>query len=164
MTKKSKRWLLASAVVIVLISGALVLNTRYVVDYGSGAKGIVVDSSGHPVAGAQINMYFDRTVFEAITPVREAQLTSGVDGRFRQSFISCGRPGGRYRISVKKDGYDLAVVTGTGMGAHRIILRAKSESRHSPSSTSLQPWRLHPGTWDWDYILCLPGTGSGINC
>lgn len=139
VTRQTKRWLFGSAALLLLAGCAVLFRSRTIYDYASGAEGIVLDSSGNPVPDARVTIYFEETVYEAITPVDKVELTSGADGRFAESFISCGKPGGRYRISVTKPGYDLAVVSGEGHGSHRIILLPAKAQQRRGTEISSQP-------------------------
>jgi hypothetical protein len=127
MTRKRK-WLLGAAVLVVVAALAVFLLRWQIVDYGSGAKGLVVDNTGTPIPGATVTVTFDRTVFEAVTPLRAAQVITDSGGRFRQIFISCGEPGSSYTITVEKPGFKRARIRGEGLGAHRIVLRRQPQT------------------------------------
>ena len=106
-------------------------SPRVIADYGSGPSGRVVDLRGSPIDGAVVTVTFDRTVYDAITPVRRARVVTHADGRFDATFISCGRPGGGYTLTAAKDGFTAARIRGFGVASYRIALTptSKAESR-----------------------------------
>jgi carboxypeptidase family protein len=125
MTRKRK-WLVGAAVLVSVAALAVFLLRWQIVDYGSGAQGLVVDNTGTPIPGATVTVVFDRTVFEAVTSLRTTQVTTDSGGRFRRIFISCGEPGGLYTITVEKPGFKRARIRGEGLGAHRIVLHQEA--------------------------------------
>jgi hypothetical protein len=94
-------------------------------DYGSGATGVVIDTGGNPVPHAKVTLSFDQAVFDAITPVNRAELVTDAFGRFQDYFISCGKPGGAYTVTIEKPGFHTARVHGRGMGSHRVVLHCQ---------------------------------------
>ena len=136
MTIKSKRLIVVLAVTAAVALAALIVWPRKIVEYATGADGVVTDPQGKPIAGATVRLRFDERVFDAITPVREAQLQTDDQGRFGDFFISCGKPGGPYLVIVEKPGFVTSRVRGTGTGHHRIVLQPVKDAARSPVSST----------------------------
>ena len=101
-------------------------ETTVVADYIAGANGVVVAAdTGKPLAGAVVRVRFDKDVFQAITPLREAEVITGPNGEFNLGYLSCGEPGGGYIVTATKDGWSIATAKGVGAGSHRLVLQKR---------------------------------------
>jgi hypothetical protein len=134
MVATRKRLIVLSASFVGVAVLALLFPLRTTTkDYGSGAAGVVVDTGGNPVPGAKVTLSFDETVFDAITPVNRADLVTDSSGRFQDYFISCGKPGGAYTVTIERVGFQTARVHGRGMGSHRVVLHRQDAPPMSAS-------------------------------
>ncbi len=119
----------AAALIAVALSGlvAYLLRPRGVDDYLAGASGVVVSTDGSPIPGVNVRFKSAEVMYQAISPVRSAQAITDAKGRFSFCFISCGRPGGHYRLTFEKPGFQTVVVRGSGSGQHQIVMKAANE-------------------------------------
>jgi hypothetical protein len=125
MTRRKKVLLGFTAAAFVL--SAYLLWPRPIYDYFAGASGVVVDADGSPVPEVRVTFRSAEIVYEAISPLRSAQTITDARGHFAFSFISCGKPGGRYRLTFEKEGLKTVGVIGRGSGKHRIVMHAAHE-------------------------------------
>ena len=114
--------LLASGIVLGVIIWRVHDSPRTIHDYAAGAEGIVMDPQGRPISEAAIHVEFRRRVFDAVTPLRRATTLTDKRGVFDATFISCGRRGGPYLLTVRKAGYKSAMLSEDGFHRHRIVL------------------------------------------
>ena len=119
----TRRWkVLFGLAVAILGLAAYMFWPRPIYDYFAGASGVVVDTNGSPVPGVRVTFRSAGIVYEAISPLRSAEAMTDAQGHFAFSFISCGKPGGPYRLTLEKESLKTMVVTGKESGKHRIVM------------------------------------------
>ena len=124
IARRPKPWFLGISLVLVSILAVW----RHVkalesLDYMAGAAGLVVDSTGMPVADAAITITYPKNVFSAITPIRVGHTSTGGDGRFNIWFISCGDGHTPFKLRVEKRGFQAVEIRGAGFEKRRLVLR-----------------------------------------
>jgi hypothetical protein len=81
------------------------------VDYMFSVVGVVKDSVGEPVKGAQVTIELSNTLYEAITPVQRRVLVTDAAGRFIVTLLS-HQASNPYSLRFEKGGFVTQTVTG----------------------------------------------------
>jgi hypothetical protein len=93
-------------------------------DFRFDVLGVVTQEDGTPVEGAEVTLEVVGPVYEGVDLVKTRKASTTAAGGFVFSYITDER-GGKYTISVRKDRFEPASVSGNAppAGNHKIILK-----------------------------------------
>jgi len=118
----NRRLLVVGLILAVLLSTVACFAHR-VRDYAFDVTGIVIGDDSSPLKDVEITLQTAVPVYEGITPVKTKRIVSP-DGTFIFMYIT-GDPNTEYTITVRKEGFQTQVVSGSSPPAanHRIQLK-----------------------------------------
>jgi hypothetical protein len=131
MIRKQVILFAANLVIFVLICGARPANRTH--DYTFSVTGVVTAEDDTPIQDAVVTLEVSGQVYDGVELVKRVQHKTNDTGGFVFAYISHKR-GVKYTISVHKQGFEPATVSGSAppAGHHTIPLKKGAEKPPAP--------------------------------
>lgn len=127
-------------------------SRRIAKDYVFGVTGIVTTEDGTPVQGADVTLQVNGLVYEGVDPVKIRHIETNDTGGFVFGYIA-NEPGGKYTITVRKQGFESEIVSGAAPPTGNHVIKLKKPIKTARNDVTSGPILSHYSLPTAHYLL-----------